>query len=778
MTEASPHSTSQRAEDMHSVPAGAHSRTPGDLARWAFREALSRYSLTQLSGIRRVRGHHPVPVPYIAGGPIDEIVEYLDRPSAVESLLAQLPNSTRLALACLAVTESTSVSLAGLSRALGMLTPEPAAAVGQLLELGLLVIDPGADCVFVRDFASYLQPPLPAQVRLVAHPAVLKEARAPRLPVTMRMVSGPVSQVRESDGLEPILRLGALWQRVGAEPLRQTQQGALYKRDRDRLSGDTVLAGSVADGLKVLPDLPWLWYYLARQIGLVIPESDGDRLLAAPTGFWNENAVHFPQMIATAWMSLESWCELDVPTSEKRAWLSNLPSLRVALLLLLSATDDSDWVSLDDLADQLSRQSPLWASPPVCSQTGAGAGPARGGAKSRDTALTSTRGTKLLESILVGAAYVLGLVRTAQEHGSDNRLVQLTPLGRYVLTLGPTPPPRETFDQFLFVQPNFEVIAYRQGLTPHLVGHLSRFAWWAQIGSALELKLTRDSIVQGLDGGLSPKAILDTLNQHSQRALPAGVIDAVGDWASRRERVTFYASATLIEFGSRTDRDAALASWPDDTHAAPLAVGERFLLVEDERAIPFDRLRLSSSRDYRRPPDVCVTVEPDGVTLALDPARSDLLVDAELARFADELTDRERDAGRVRGPGPSPRRFTVTAATLRRGMSRGFSAVQLGEWFLRRSGGQAPAAIELLLAAMSSRPVSLKASRTVIVTLPSTRLVDGLIQHPVTGPLIGDRLGPFSVSVADDKLGPLRAALKQLGIGLEFDGIEGQPSHG
>ena len=31
-----------------------------------------------------------------------------------------------------------------------------------------------------------------------------------------------------------------------------------------------------------------------------------------------------------------------------------------------------------------------------------------------------------------------------------------------------------------------------------------------------------------------------------------------------------------------------------------------------------------------------MTVEPDGVTMALDPARSDLLVDAELARFADE----------------------------------------------------------------------------------------------------------------------------------------------
>ena len=56
-----------------------------------------------------------------------------------------------------------------------------------------------------------------------------------------------------------------------------------------------------------------------------------------------------------------------------------------------------------------------------------------------------------------------------------------------------------------------------------------------------------------------------------------------------------------------------------------------------------------------------MTVEPDGVSMALDPARSDLLVDAELGRFADELPavaagrdgPRSRDAGGSRSP---PRR--------------------------------------------------------------------------------------------------------------------------
>ena len=67
--------------------------------------------------------------------------------------------------------------------------------------------------------------------------------------------AGPVRQVREADGLEPILRLAAVWQRVDEAPLRQTQQGTLYKRDRERLEDDPVLAGPIADALEPLPDM-------------------------------------------------------------------------------------------------------------------------------------------------------------------------------------------------------------------------------------------------------------------------------------------------------------------------------------------------------------------------------------------------------------------------------------------------------------------------------------------------------------------------------------------
>jgi hypothetical protein len=319
----------------------------------------------------------------------------------------------------------------------------------------------------------------------------------------------------------------------------------------------------------------------------------------------------------------------------------------------------------------------------------------------------------------------------------------------------------------LFVQPNFEVIAYRQGLTPQLVGRLSRFAWWNQIGSALELKLSRESIVFGLDLGAKPEWMLETLSRASQRPLSRGVIEAINHWAERRERVVFYAASTLIEFLTQAERDQAIELWPADGDAAPVPVADRFLLVEDDQTVPYARLRLTSSRDYRRPPDVCVTVEPDGVTLALDLARADLLVDAELTQFADPPTGPERSVGN--SGTVLPRRFAITSESLQRGLDRGMGTPWLSEWFERRAGRQVPAAVELLLLAKSARAPRLKAAKIVVLRAPTPQVLEGLRQLPATGSFLGESLGPTSAAIPEDQVPALRNVLKDLGIDLDFE---------
>ena len=59
-------------------------------------------------------------------------------------------------------------------------------------------------------------------------------------------------------------------------------------------------------------------------------------------------------MIATAWLGLPSWQELEAPSVDATAAGPALPYLRFALLLLLSALGESEWAPLDELASQLS----------------------------------------------------------------------------------------------------------------------------------------------------------------------------------------------------------------------------------------------------------------------------------------------------------------------------------------------------------------------------------------------------------------------------------------
>jgi hypothetical protein len=749
--------------------------------RSAFRAALARYKAPCLAAIRLAQGASPNPTKIRPAGSAEEITDFLDAPAALAALITRLPTDSRLTLTLLALTETTSDNLAVLSHAIGFLGARPDAAFLPLLELGLLALDPEHDLGAVDELPAALERGDPIDNRLRVHPAVLSAVRTTRPggPIT---VAGEANSIRESDGLEPILRLGALWQRVGVEPLRQTQNGTLFKRDRERLDTDPVLSGTASDALSPLNTPALFWLALARHVGLIELEPTTPRLDAAAPQFWNDNAVHLPHMIALAWMSLQVWRELPSEPSETIDTDPSVPYLRPALLLWLAELGEDEWIAIEDLSTHLTTLSPGWDSLVARGRTET-AKPANGssaptaprrptGPRAGSRSLPPTpRGPRLIEAVLLGSAYTLGLVRAAEERTTGRRLVQLTPLGRYVLALGPTPPPRQTFDQFLFVQPNFQIIAYRQGLTPQLVGRLSRFAWWKQIGAALELELTRESILRGLDWGATPTIILDLLSLHSQRAVPSGVVDAIRSWAGRRERVTYYASATLIEFGSTAERDAALQSWPpaeaEGENPGPVPVAERFLLIEDDRTIPFTSFRMTGSRDYRRPPEACAAVEADGISMVLDPARSDLLVEAEIARFADELPSIRTPESRA---DEAPvRRFVVTSGSLDRGLARGLDIAHIDDWYQRRTGDNIPPAVRLMLAPRGSKIPPLMANRRLILTLPNADLLDGLIQHPATAPWLGDRLGPKTITVPDEKLESLQKALKSLGIAIKAD---------
>jgi hypothetical protein len=777
-------SAESRTSDVSSSLGRGAANVPPPLA--AYRAALGRLDLARLRAIGAALGINEEA--RSASGLGGRIAEHLAGPRTLEALIRGLEPAPRLALGLFALTEAASWPMAALAQALECLGAEPRETVRALLDVGLLAMaaEPGAE----RDASGGLEE-WPGErsggLTLHAHPAALGAARTVLPAGPLPALAGPVARVREADGLEPVLRLAALWQRVAAMPLRQTQQGALYKRDRDRLEDDRVLAGPIADALEPLPDMAALWLELARGVGLVVPDpaggGDGDRIIAAPPDYWAEHAIHLPQMIATRWLGLRQWHEQGGLRQEGSDIELLLPYLRPVVLLWLAALGPEEWVTLEDLATHLNFLAPQWERTALRDEPVAGSGsgprprsPRGGGSKSEAAALAgrgepgASSSSGVLDALLLGVAYQLGLVRVAEESPGGRRAVQLTALGRYVLALGPSPPPRPSFEQFLFVQPNFEIVAYRQGLNPALIGTLARFAHCSQIGAALELKLTAESVYRGLEGGLTEQAILDRLARHSSRPLPASVIEAVRTWSGRRERITYHAAATLIEFASRADLEAGLALWPAESRP-PLRISDRLLLVEEEAAIPFSRFRLAGSRDYRRAPEACLEVEPDGVTLTLDLARSDLLIDAELARLADELPPAAATAPTAgQGALANPRRrFVVSPSSLARATENGLSPALLAHWYMKRTGAEIPPAVRLLLLTEQARSTPLAAHRPLVLQVPSAQWLEGLLQHPATRDYLGQRLGPTTIIIPDERLAPFRRALEGLGLRLEVE---------
>ena len=720
----------------------------------AYREALRRTEGLRLVEILRSLGHpEPMPKPSTLA---EAVVEALSEPGVAALRLDGLSRDARMALGLLALAERSRGPAAGLALGLRCLGADPVEAIGELVDAGLLAALPGPDRPPVLEAARlFAGGNIPDDLTLVAHPAALA-ASATLPPVAEALPTvDEVRQQREADGLEPILRLAALWQIVDEAPLRRTQQDTLYKRDRERIDDDPVLAGPIVDALEPLPDAPSLWLELARGVGLVGDEPGSDRVVAAPAEFWADNAYHLSQMVMQRWLGLSTWHEQAGMQGPGAAATLGPPFARGAAMLWLATLGAEAWATLDDLHAALARHAPGWDLPALGMGEGTSKPRADRGKKGPKPA--AERASPLIASMLLGLPYQLGLVRAAESPAGE-RVVQLTPLGRYALGLGPPPPPRPTFDHFLFVQPNFEVVAYRQGLNAGLIGQFSRFARWSQVGSALELRLSPESVYRGLEGGMTPEQMLARLQKHSPHPLSAAVVEAVKTWSSRRERVTYHAAATLVEFASAEAMEVALAEWPA-TESPPIRVAERLLLVPDEASIPFSRFRLAGSRDYRRPAEACVEVEPDGVTLGLDLGRSDLFVDAEVGRFADELPGAGTPASR--------RRDRVTAGSLRRAIEDGLTAGGLSKWFAQRAAAELPPAVRLLMFAVEPGAGRLRADRPVVLHAPTADVLDGLMQYPSTRELIGERLGPASAIVDPASVERLKGALAALGVALD-----------
>jgi hypothetical protein len=588
-----------------------------------------------------------------------------------------------------------------------------------------------------KSFEDWLGRSTPGQMILCAHPWVTRRADGEPLPLPdlsvsvddadssseARNLTGSAARlVREADGLEWPLRLAILWQQVREAPLRRTLQGDFFKRDLDRLRSDPLLSGPPADCLEELPDPGLLTASLARN-NEVLAENEGQLVTAELPAAWRQG---LPETLAALWVSL---VQVDDWNGE-RGWVpaqtgNPFPSAYLLCLLLLRQLPRGRWSRSEDVSRWVLEHHPFW-------NLKASAGKA----KSQPSAA--------LTRFLLGLAFPLKLIQ-ARHDDQDHWLIRLSEVGRWLLGQGEKPA-LPSFPQTLLVQPNLEILVYRQGLTPELLARLTRFARWKNLGPACGMQLEAATVYAALESGETFESILQLLQRHGIKPPAAPVIDSLRTWSQKRERISVYPSALILEFLNHQDLEDALAR---GIPATP--VGENLAIIVREADIDYRHFRLISNRDYTVPPEKCVSVAEDGVTLRVDLNRSDLLLESDVRRFADELETEGNE-----------RVFHITPGSVQRGRDMGLGLDSLEAWFSNRCDHPLTPAARLLLLGKDSPPAVTR--RLTLVQVASEELADGLMQWPETRALVQERIGPTALVVAEDRLPEFGQKLRLLGM--------------
>ncbi|GIW84865.1 MAG: hypothetical protein KatS3mg107_0525 [Gemmataceae bacterium] len=592
----------------------------------------------------------------------------------------------------------------------------------------LALASPPSQAVQSGEITPWLEVMGGAVAHVFLHPAVGERIRSRPLPLPC--FAGPESEPgagQRRDGWDWPLRLAAVWQRVRDNPVRLTQEGEFYKKDIQRLHHDPVFEEGWEGGITP-SDAGILALSMAVATGLL--ERHGDSLRAAPfPPCWRTSLPRLLVELFPHLVSVERWDPLLGRRPQIASEAGITPSAGWLILLLLAAAPENAWIDPADLAAWLWNHHPHWAGvlPPAEAQEG---------------------GRGWVERWLHAIPLPLQMVEVWNER------VRLTPLGRwYFQGAGESELPiQSAFPQTLLVQPNAEIIAYRQGLCPSLVADLSVLAWWKRIGPACVLELQESSLHLALEGEWTLPQILQTLQRHASHPLPATVLDLLERWGSKRERLAIFPSAVIVEFASSADVELALAQgW------IRWRLGERFGMTADGSEPDLRHFRLLANRNYETPPQPCLRQAEDGLTLEVDPIQADLFVDLEVGRIAELCAPSE----------PSePRRYRITAERLRQAVETS-SLEAIDTWLIARSGAPLSPAARLLVLGPHWPP--LRAERLLVIRLPAPEAADGLLQWPATRHLIAERLGPTTLAIAPEHLPPLRLALQEAGLTLLED---------
>ncbi len=541
----------------------------------------------------------------------------------------------------------------------------------------------------------------------------------PENPTPVPMFPGIVT-----DGCEWFIRISLLWQKTLKNPLRLTQAGEYFKKDQDRLE-DPQLVSPPSDCPVTVPDLGYWIAQMAEGVG-VFERVDIEVHARSFPESWEKGKTGALRALLQCSFDPSSWTPQDgwKPQVQGDSY-DPFPSALAIAWAFLGTMKPNAWIPSAVIEAWILRNHPGWS--------GAGVRP--------------SRKKPFLETWLAGIVWPMGLVEMAK--GKEGQLLfRLSELGWLVLSGAMGDPETRVVPKMLLIQPNLEIMAFRQGLDPSIIAKLSMIGLWKAFGPACVLQLTPDSVYRALELGESFESVRNFLDGHSTRPVPQTIIDQVGSWASKRERVVIHSSAMVLEFTSGPDLEEALGRG-----LMAVRLGERHALVDNEESVDFRMFRLSGSRDYRITPEPCIRVGPDGLELFVEESKSDLLLETEIPVISDPLPGKN---------GAISNRFRITPGSMGRIRERGWTLETLDHWFRLRTGEAPKPAVKLFFLARARKPIEVIPS--ILFQAEDEETTDGLWLWQEFKAVALERVGPRTISIHPDRVGQAKELLQSLGL--------------
>lgn len=246
-----------------------------------------------------------------------------------------------------------------------------------------------------------------------------------------------------------------------------------------------------------------------------------------------------------------------------------------------------------------------------------------------------------IEAALTSWLYFLGIVELATD-GEHLTGLRLTELGRNVLhpELAPLPMmadanPITTGDNPPWiVQPNFDVVVYLDRATPAQLAFLEQHAERQQAHQhTAHYLLTRQSVYRGLENGSSLEHLLDTLRAGSSSEIPQNIVIEIREWAALRERISAYRRASLLEFSSHKELQAAQKKGLQGS-----VIAERYLLLIDPSQLNAQMNGITRI-DYSLPLPKYLQAS-EGGQIQIKSKSHDLMIAAQIDRWAERTSDK------------------------------------------------------------------------------------------------------------------------------------------